>query len=56
VDVLGADHVVVGTDWPVVEQKSMPDLLQTAFAHCGLSPAEQDMIASGTVRKLMGIA
>jgi aminocarboxymuconate-semialdehyde decarboxylase len=55
VDVLGADHVVVGTDWPVNQETSMPEKLQRAFAHCGLNAAEQEMIASGNLLKLMGI-
>jgi len=56
VDMLGADHVVMGTDWPIVVEKSVPERLQAAFAHSGLSPAEQQMIASGNTLKLLGIA
>ena len=37
VDLLGADHVVVGTDWPVVEEKSVPERLQVAFKHADCS-------------------
>src|SRR4051794_25286711 len=33
VDILGADHVLMGTDWPIVEEKSVPERLQKAFAH-----------------------
>ena len=36
VDLLGADHVLMGTDWPIVEEKSVPERLQKAFAHAGL--------------------
>lgn len=56
VDMLGADHVLAGTDWPIVEEKSVPERLQKAFAFCGLSEAEQQMIASGNTLKLLGIA
>ena len=56
VDLLGADHVLMGTDWPIVEEKSVPERLQKAFAHSGLSPAEQQMIASGNTLKLLGVA
>ena len=28
VDLLGADHVLMGTDWPIVEEKSVPERLQ----------------------------
>ena len=56
VDILGADHVLMGTDWPIVEEKSVPERLQKAFAHSALSPAEQQMIASGNTLKLLGNA
>jgi predicted TIM-barrel fold metal-dependent hydrolase len=56
VDLLGADHVLVGTDWPIAVEKSVPERLQKAFAHAGLSPAEQQMIASGNTLKLLGVA
>ncbi len=47
VDLLGADHVLMGTDWPIVEEKSVPERLKEAFSHSGLSAAEQQMVASG---------
>jgi predicted TIM-barrel fold metal-dependent hydrolase len=56
VDLLGADHVLMGTDWPIVVEKSVPERLQKAFAHCGLTAAEQQMIASGNTLKLLGVA
>ena len=56
VDLLGADHVLLGTDWPIVAEKSVPERLQKAFAHCGLTAAEQQMIASGNTLKLLGVA
>ena len=56
VDLLGADHVLTGTDWPIAEERSVPERLQKAFAHAGLGPAEQQMIASGNTLKLLGIA
>ena len=56
VDLLGADHVMVGTDWPVSVEKSVPERLNKAFAHAALSRAEQEMIASGNARRLLGIA
>jgi predicted TIM-barrel fold metal-dependent hydrolase len=39
VDLLGADHVLMGTDWPIVVEKSVPERLQKAFAHSGLTDA-----------------
>ncbi len=56
VDLLGADHVLMGTDWPIVEEKSIHERLHKAFAHAGLSAAEQQMIASGNTLKLLGVS
>jgi len=55
VDLLGADHVVVGTDWPIAVEASVPERLQKAFTHAGLTAAEQEMVASGNVRRLLKI-
>jgi predicted TIM-barrel fold metal-dependent hydrolase len=55
-DMLGADHVLMGTDWPIAVEKSVPERLQKAFAHAGLSAAEQQMVASGNTLKLLGVA
>jgi len=56
VDLLGADHVLVGTDWPIAEEPSVTQRLQTAFAACGLDAAEQQLIASGNALRLLGVA
>ena len=56
IDLLGADHVLMGTDWPIVEEKSVPERLQKAMAHSGLNAAEQQMVAGGTALKLLGVA
>ena len=56
IDLLGADHVLMGTDWPIVEEKSVPERLAKAFAHSGLTAAEQQMVASGNTLRLLGIA
>ena len=56
IDLLGADHVVMGTDWPIAVESSVPERLRNAFAHSGLSAAEQEMIASGNTLRLLKIA
>lgn len=55
IDLLGAEHVLVGTDWPIFVEKSVPERLHRAFAECGLSPAEQQMVASGNTLRLLGV-
>ena len=56
VDMLGADHVLVGTDWPISVEKSVPERLQKAFTHAGQSPAEQQLVASANTFRLLGIS
>ena len=56
IDLLGADHVVVGTDWPIAVEAAVPERLHKAFAHAGLSAAEQEMIASGNTMRLLKIS
>lgn len=54
VDLLGSDHVLMGTDWPVVAETS--ERMQSALSACGLSSAEQQLVASGNALRLLGVA
>ena len=56
VDLLGADHVLMGTDWPVADERSIPERLAAAMAHAGLDAAQQRMVAGGNALRLLGIA
>ena len=56
VDLLGADHVLMGTDWPIVEERSVPERLAAALAHAGLDAAQQQMVAGGNALRLLGVA
>jgi predicted TIM-barrel fold metal-dependent hydrolase len=56
VDLLGADHVLVGTDWPIAVETSVPERVQAALAACGLTPSEQQMNAAGNTLRLLGAA
>jgi len=53
VDLLGADHVLAGTDWPVAVEKDVPARLKTALDAAGLNAAEQEMVASGNTLRLL---
>jgi aminocarboxymuconate-semialdehyde decarboxylase len=55
VELLGADHVLAGTDWPIVVEKDVPARLQRALTVAGLSAADQQMVAGGNTLKLLGI-
>jgi predicted TIM-barrel fold metal-dependent hydrolase len=56
IDLLGADHVMVGTDWPIAVEAAVPKRLQKAFTHAGLNAAEQEMIASGNAMRLLKVS
>lgn len=55
VDLLGADHVLMGTDWPVVVEEMLPGRLQAAFSACGLDADEQRMVAGGNALHLLAV-
>jgi predicted TIM-barrel fold metal-dependent hydrolase len=56
VDLLGADHVLMGTDWPVAEERSVHERLGAALAHAGLDATQQRMVAGGSALRLLGVA
>jgi len=53
VDLLGADRVLAGSDWPIVDNGSVPHALLKAMQQAGLSDEEQRAIASGNSRSLL---
>ena len=55
VDLLGPDHVMVGSDWPIVDEGPIHDPVADAMRRAGLSSDEQKAIASGNCRRLLGI-
>jgi len=56
VALLGADHVLAGTDWPIWVEKDVPARLRKALAAAGLDAAQQQMVASGNTLGLLGAA
>jgi aminocarboxymuconate-semialdehyde decarboxylase len=55
VAMLGADHVMAGTDWPIVVEKSVPERLKAAMASANLSQQDQEAISHRNLEKLLGI-
>ena len=55
VELLGADHVLAGTDWPIAVEKDVPARLAKALTLAGLSAEQQQMVAGGNTMKLLGI-
>jgi predicted TIM-barrel fold metal-dependent hydrolase len=56
VEMLGADHVLVGTDWPIFVEKAVPERVRQALTACGLTAAEQHMISGGNTLRLLGVS
>lgn len=55
VDLVGADHVVTGTDWPVVTEIDLPARLEKVFDVCGLCDLDRELIANGNARRLLQV-
>lgn len=53
VDILGADHVLIGSDWPIVNEKPIRERVEQALQASGLDAREQQLIASGNTRRLL---
>jgi aminocarboxymuconate-semialdehyde decarboxylase len=56
VDLLGAANVMAGSDWPIVDDGPIAGVLATAMHDAGLSADEQEAIAGGNCRRLLGLA
>jgi predicted TIM-barrel fold metal-dependent hydrolase len=54
VDLVGADHVLMGTDWPVVAETV--ERMQTVLSAAGLDAVQQQMIAGQNTLQLLGAA
>lgn len=54
-DLLGPDHVMCGSDWPILNTDPLTGTLTKALTEAGFAPDEQAMIASGNARKLLGV-
>jgi aminocarboxymuconate-semialdehyde decarboxylase len=52
-DIVGADHVLAGSDWPIVSEGPIKSRLDVALHAAGITPQDQRLIASGNVRRLL---
>ena len=55
VDLLGADNVLAGSDWPIAGETPIRGMLLDAMLQARLSDNEQKAIAAGNCRRLLGI-
>ena len=54
-DLLGADHVLAGSDWPIVDDGPIRGALTAALTTAGFSDAEQQGIGGGNCLRLLGL-
>lgn len=54
-DVLGVEHVLAGSDWPIVSDGPIRATLQHALTQAGFTADEQRLIAGSNTRKLLGV-
>lgn len=52
-DLLGADHVLIGSDWPIGVRAASRDRVESVLAEAGLTPGQADLVAGGTARRLL---
>jgi aminocarboxymuconate-semialdehyde decarboxylase len=55
VDLVGADNVVAGSDWPITGEKPLHPILLDTMQRAGLSGVEQAAIAAGNCSRLLGL-
>ena len=53
IDTVGADHVVLGTDWPVVQEKNLPARLRAMFDTWDLDSEARRAVAGGNALRLL---
>jgi predicted TIM-barrel fold metal-dependent hydrolase len=53
VDLLGHEHVIAGSDWPIVDNGSVPDGLAQAMQRAGIPGDQQNAIAADNCRRLL---
>lgn len=54
IEVVGDDHVVLGTDWPVIQEKNLAARLAALFDGWGLDAGARERVAGGNALRLVG--
>jgi aminocarboxymuconate-semialdehyde decarboxylase len=54
-DILGIDHVLAGSDWPIVSDEPIAGRLAASLTAAGFDPTDQRKIAGGNARELLGL-
>jgi aminocarboxymuconate-semialdehyde decarboxylase len=56
VDLLSADRVMAGSDWPIVDDGPLRGPLADAMQAAGLSAEDQKAVAGGNCERLLGVS
>jgi aminocarboxymuconate-semialdehyde decarboxylase len=56
IDLLGADRVMAGSDWPIVDDGPMRGPLADALQAAALTAEDQQAVAAGNCARLLGIS
>jgi aminocarboxymuconate-semialdehyde decarboxylase len=56
VDLLGIDHVVVGSDWPIAGDEPIRDAVADALCGAGFSEDQRIGVAADNCRRLLGLS
>src|SRR5262245_60269903 len=56
IELVGADHVLMGNDWPVVQEGAVTARLHAMFEAFGLSAQERHDIAGSNALRLLGVS
>lgn len=56
VDLLGADHVLTGSDWPIGGVAASRERVSTTLAAAGLTAEQQELVSWGNAASLLGFS
>ncbi|BCJ68116.1 amidohydrolase family protein [Polymorphospora rubra] len=54
-DLLGPDHVLVGSDWPIGLRDATRERVETVLAQAGLDENDAHLVAGGNARRLLAL-
>ncbi len=55
VEIVGADHVLIGSDWPIVSVGPIKQTAQQAMTAAGLTREQQKQVAGANALRLLGV-
>jgi predicted TIM-barrel fold metal-dependent hydrolase len=56
IDALGADHVLIGSDWPIIDRNASVERVSALLDATGVNDTDRALIAGGNAQRLLGLA